>query len=553
MEKIESRLCVLAVVLVVLFAQVLFAPGAEAPEPDSDNDFIPDEYDEHPYSYDVVGNYSFGADITYVEGNVSIAINYTGNTSESPDVELFSPNETLNGSIGIYFNVSWEYNESYTAVVKLRYSDNDLLPGLNETALTMCRYLDGNWTIIANITDSEETDVSTEHNFAWATMTSFGSFTVAYSTEVDSDGDGLKDGAERNVFNQTGSVVKSFSDENETKLFDFNDSEPGLCYVDIPVNESAIEHVDSASIVISSVRQDYEFISSLKNGTRPHLLYTDGSVSTLHVVWIAEEVGADVAYYKNSGMGGRTWSPTIELGRSTSSLDNLGFVGNNVALYVVWEEYSPTYTSRVVMKSSYNQGVSWSSAYLLQDSTQPSIDLNGSVAYLVSTRWFESQPIGTEGRHVQYINDRWIHNLSLSTSGSGGETGLSDVAYDHENIHITVFENDAANVIYYYRSLDDGETWSNSTYLATYYGTIQNRNMMILARGNDTLLLWSDNRTGAYQLYVKNSEDGGLSWTSDMRITNTTSDAIHPVAVYGHAEPSSPCMGRPQAWERIHL
>ncbi len=80
--------------------------------------------------------------------------------------------------------------------------------------------------------------------------------------------------------------------------------------------------------------------------------------------------------------------------------------------------------------------------------------------------------------------------------------------------------------IMYRRSTDAGATWTAAeTLVASSRGC---GDPSLAAEGNTVGMVWSDSRDGNWngELYYKQSNNGGLTWTSDMRLTSNAQDSI---------------------------
>ncbi len=96
-----------------------------------------------------------------------------------------------------------------------------------------------------------------------------------------------------------------------------------------------------------------------------------------------------------------------------------------------------------------------------------------------------------------------------------------------DTIHI-VWEDDRNGnyEIYYKRSLNNGNTWGNDFRLTV------NPNLStqpsISVSGLNVHVVWLDTRDGNWEIYYKNSSDGGNTWSADKRLTNNPSYSYSP-------------------------
>ena len=93
----------------------------------------------------------------------------------------------------------------------------------------------------------------------------------------------------------------------------------------------------------------------------------------------------------------------------------------------------------------------------------------------------------------------------------------------HRRVKIAQLEWD----IYYRRSDDAGETWSDEQRLVGVPGLSHRPNLAV--SGSELHLVWWDNRQGNDEVYYKHSADGGRSWGNDVRLTNTAAASQFPM------------------------
>jgi hypothetical protein len=84
------------------------------------------------------------------------------------------------------------------------------------------------------------------------------------------------------------------------------------------------------------------------------------------------------------------------------------------------------------------------------------------------------------------------------------------------------------------RSADWGTTWEPEVRLADNPGTCMFP--VLAASGRNVHIAWYDNRTGNNQLYYRNSTNGGLDWTPELGLTQTSTNSSNPaIALSGDA------------------
>jgi len=199
---------------------------------------------------------------------------------------------------------------------------------------------------------------------------------------------------------------------------------------------------------------------------------------TVHVIWEDSRDGAPEIYYKRSTDGGISWGADTRLTNNsfTSWFPCVSVNGSNV--HVVWfDDRDGNY--EIYYKRSIDAGTSWGSDIRLT---------NDSFA---------------SGRPTIFATDSVVHV-------AWGDTRNGDV-----------------REIYYKRSADGGNTWGADTRITN--DPNDSRHASISASGLYVHVLWIDLRDGNYEVYYKGSGDGGLTWGTDTRLTNTSTVSEYPL------------------------
>jgi hypothetical protein len=106
-------------------------------------------------------------------------------------------------------------------------------------------------------------------------------------------------------------------------------------------------------------------------------------------------------------------------------------------------------------------------------------------------------------------------------------SGRATIAVWSNEVHVVWMDHrDGNNELYYKRSINNGNTWSNDMRLTNNGFNSEYPSMAVEFQ---TLhLVWNDDRSGQHEIYYKRSTNGGLSWSSDMRLTNNNGDSFKP-------------------------
>jgi hypothetical protein len=86
-------------------------------------------------------------------------------------------------------------------------------------------------------------------------------------------------------------------------------------------------------------------------------------------------------------------------------------------------------------------------------------------------------------------------------------------------VHVIWYDNRNGNFeVYYKRSTDQGISWSSDIRLTN--DPAESLMPSISVSGSVAHVVWADYRNGNYEIYYKRSTDHGINWSSDIRLTN---------------------------------
>ncbi|TRZ71202.1 MAG: T9SS C-terminal target domain-containing protein [Bacteroidetes bacterium] len=257
------------------------------------------------------------------------------------------------------------------------------------------------------------------------------------------------------------------------------------------------------------------------------------SSETVHVVWYDDRDGNTEIYYKRSTDAGLTWEQDTRLTNddSTSIFPSIAVSGSLVL--IAWDDDRDG-TNEIYSKRSIDGGNSWEAdtrlTYTAVNSQRPSIAISGLVVHVV---WHDLRDgiwaiyyKQSDNGGVSWGDDtRLTYYSSFSVSPS--------IAVSGSVVHIAWRDyRDDNDEIYYKRSTDGGLNWGEETRL-TNNSAAQDR-PSISTSGSAVYIVWRDFRDGNHQIYYKRSPDGGLTWEADTRLTNSYDNAQSPsIAAFG--------------------
>lgn len=258
------------------------------------------------------------------------------------------------------------------------------------------------------------------------------------------------------------------------------------------------------------------------------------SADTVHVVWNdtrgQDEATANV-YYKRSLDGGQTWSedqPLTFHSAQDGSAMNPCIAVSGSTVHVVWQDGELfTLTARIWYLRSLDAGVTWEPAVSIAPEvpapfsmTSPMIVVSGDQLHLCwsgSTDGLPQTQTRTYYCHSFDGGQTWGEPVQVSehTPESGLNSIHSTLALSGNAIHLAwasyfYQEPDNYSHIYYSRSLDHGETWSEPVQIEDDPGLSY---APIIAAAPEGLvhLAWEDSRD-SWRIWYQRSLDDGVTW-----------------------------------------
>ncbi|MCX7878610.1 MAG: T9SS type A sorting domain-containing protein [Ignavibacteria bacterium] len=227
------------------------------------------------------------------------------------------------------------------------------------------------------------------------------------------------------------------------------------------------------------------------------------------------------------------WSNDIRLtfdpaGSRTSNNNARSLISSGSVLHLVWFDSRDATTPEIFYKRSSDYGTTWSQDFLLStinnESIHPSINASGNNTHVV---WHDLRDANYE-IYYKYSPDaglNWGQDIRLTNA-----TGVSQfpcVAANTNFVHVVWNDNRNGNYeIYYKRSSDNGVTWGSDIRLTDNTANSLGANVSVF--GNIVYVVWYDGRDGNDEIYFKRSSDNGANWSSDTRITNNAGNSINP-------------------------
>ena len=237
-------------------------------------------------------------------------------------------------------------------------------------------------------------------------------------------------------------------------------------------------------------------------------------------------------FFLNNHTSYSQWLPAVRLTNDTSesigTYNNAKWIAaNGNKIHIVWRDMRSGF-NEVYYKRTTDNGLSWSNDYKINDAQSecfgPSVAVSGRNVYIV---WSDSRNAAEDIYYIKSTNwgNTWGPNIRLTNTPF--VSGDPVISCSGSNINICWTDlRDGNAEIYFKNSSDEGVSWSNDVRLTNAPSVSQ---FPSLAQNSLTLhVVWDDWRDGQNKdIFYKRSSDGGLTWSADILLSNT------PLTVWG--------------------
>lgn len=260
----------------------------------------------------------------------------------------------------------------------------------------------------------------------------------------------------------------------------------------------------------------------------------DGQI--VHAAWAKLISGAYEIYYRRSTNGGTDWRPTVTIQSNVSiAVHNPSIAVSGSYVYLSWQSKFNSGEAFISFRASSNYGSQWNTLNQLTVGDfmrEPAVCSNGPKVYIV----FPDDSYGNP-------------ELSLMRSTNGGTSFLSrqrltdntgaslhpSIACSNDTVFAAWIDNTLGTYqVYFKRSVNGGQTWQTDHKLTNSETSVQSPN--ICASSQNVHLVWSGNFGSEIEIFYLKGIYGGNSWQQTTMITSTEFGSFDPsIAVSGNA------------------
>ncbi|HOW25101.1 MAG TPA: exo-alpha-sialidase [Bacteroidales bacterium] len=253
------------------------------------------------------------------------------------------------------------------------------------------------------------------------------------------------------------------------------------------------------------------------------------SHDTVHVAWRDNRHGNREIFYKRSTDGGMTWGADTRLTNNTSPSEDVCIAVSGSSVHIVWADQRDG-NAEIYYKRSVDGGTSWGTDTRLTiaagESSHPSVAISDNMVHVV---W---QDLRNSNEEIYYksstdMGNSWGADIRLTNTVNASEVPCIAVSGIH--VHVVWEEETSGDwtyEIHYIHSSDGGNAWDTDTRLT--WDEAESLTPSIAASGDHIHVAWYDDRDGNDEIYYKRSDDGGLGWGEDTRLTNAFNVSYRP-------------------------
>ncbi|MGI0051126.1 MAG: sialidase family protein, partial [Nitrososphaeraceae archaeon] len=266
------------------------------------------------------------------------------------------------------------------------------------------------------------------------------------------------------------------------------------------------------------------------------------SSNNIYVVWEDDTLAAETSalnsntsiLFRQSKDNASTFSPIVSLSSinaDSSNPDITTINGNTV--YVVWQDDLDESSKILFKKSMSNENTLFSDQQIISDSQGSKFEISPEIITsnnTINIVWddFNSEK---ESSHILKRSsiDGGITFGQIMQLSDDSEFAINEIVSVHNNNMYIVWQGNTKGQfdVFLSKSSDGGITFSQPINFSNDPSDSINPNLIVVH--NNLFVIWNDNSTKNYNVMIKRSSDGGITFSQPINLSNTTnSDSINP-------------------------
>ena len=249
--------------------------------------------------------------------------------------------------------------------------------------------------------------------------------------------------------------------------------------------------------------------------------------NNVYVVWQDNTTGNYDIYFAHSVDNGANFGPVINLSKNSgaSELPQVTAEGNNV--YVVWQD-NTTGNYDIYFAHSVDNGANFGPVINLSKnsgaSELPQVTAEGNNVYVV---WQDNTTGNYDIYFAHSVDNGANFGPVINLSKNSGASELPQVTAEGNNVYVVWQDNTTGNYdIYFAHSVDNGANFGPVINLSKNSGASELP--QVTAEGNNVYVVWQDNTTGNYDIYIKSSSTNGANFKSIRNLSKNSGASEFP-------------------------
>lgn len=237
-----------------------------------------------------------------------------------------------------------------------------------------------------------------------------------------------------------------------------------------------------------------------------------------------------------------TWTPALTVsGKSWSDKPWIGVSPSGNDIYIAYASHG-----NVFAVASHDGGASFSDPLQLTNESgiyyymNGAAVLNNGTAVMVASEYPQSGgkvtgPVPIVAFRTDNGGTSWIRTAvdTLNTGASYATSSVSTVTTDGTNLLLTYSGSltvGANGKVFVRRSTDSGASWSARTEMTNSAGGADATSVAAAGKAGLFVVTWMDKRGGAWNVWERESSDGGITWSADTKVSDASSGAAYKTA-----------------------
>jgi hypothetical protein len=266
------------------------------------------------------------------------------------------------------------------------------------------------------------------------------------------------------------------------------------------------------------------------------------SSGTLYAVYMQ---GNNISFTKSTDHGATFTAPLTISGGTWADKPWMATSANGQDIYVGWST-----RGNVITVESHNGGTSFTTPQQITNESAIYYYPNGAAvlpngtAVIVASRYPEkgnatklTGPVPIVVFKTSDGGSTWTRTDvdTLNTGASFATSSVTTVASDAAGTLLLVYSGSttvgANGKVYVRRSTDSGASWSAASEMTTSAGGADATSVAAAGKASGQFAItWMDKRGGGWNVWERESTDGGVTWTADAKVSDAVSGAPYKTA-----------------------